>query len=160
MQENKELSSKATSAYICFWRFMLFACMGLLLEVTLCAVLGLFRGSFLLRGRTSLWMIFDYGLFAIILMPIKHRLVTWRLPFLARGVVYMLLIYLVEYVSGALFTAVGLRVWNYQGDYQYQLHGHIALAYAPLWYGLGLVAEKIYDRMDACARIFAQGVDR
>ncbi len=160
MHEGESYSSGMRHVYVVFWRFMLFAFMGLLLEVTLVAMMGLRKGDYNLRGFTSLWMIIDYGLFGVILMPIREQLVRFRLPFLARGVVYMLLIYLVEYVSGALFTAAGLRVWDYHGSYQYQLHGHIALAYAPLWYGLGLFAEKIYPRMDACARILAHGVNR
>ena len=139
---------------VIFWRFMLFAFIGLLLEVTLGAVMGLFDGNYSLSGRTSLWMILDYGLLGVLLMPIKAGLLKYRFPLLARGVVYMLAIYVVEYVSGTVFTAAGLRIWSYE-HLRYQLHGQIALAFAPLWYFLGISAELIYGKIDACARILA-----
>jgi uncharacterized membrane protein len=141
------------------WRFMLYAFLGLLLEVTLGAVISLSEGKYTLRGNTSLWMLLDYGLFGVILMPIKQRLVLFRLPLLIRGIIYMLLIYAVEYLSGTLFTAFGLHIWSYH-HHQYHLHGQIALNYAPLWYCLGLFAELIYGRIDACAQILSAPVKR
>lgn len=136
------------------WRFMLYAFMGLLLEVTMGAVLDLCRGQFNLRGSTSLWMILDYGLLGVLLMPIKAGLLKCRFPLLARGLVYMLGIYAVEYVSGTLFTAAGLHIWDYS-DLSYNLQGQVALVYAPIWYLLGIAAELMFDRVDACAHVLA-----
>lgn len=137
---------------VAVWRFMLFACIGLLMEVTLGAAVGLVHGDYNLRGSTCLWMILDYGLLGVLLAPIRDRLIRLRVPLLARGVVYMLLIYMVEYISGVIFTAAGLHIWDYH-CHTYQLHGHIALVYAPLWYVLGLFAECIYGKIHACAEI-------
>lgn len=139
---------------IIFWRFMLYAFFGLLLEVTSGAIIGLFNGNFNLRGNTSLWMILDYGLLGVLLMPIKAKLVKYGLSFLFRGIVYMLCIYAVEYISGILFTAMGLKIWDYH-NHQYNLHGQIALVYAPVWYFLGLGAELLYKRIDTCAKVLA-----
>ena len=139
---------------VVLWRFLLFAFVGLLFEVIFGAIGSLFQGSLNLRGSTSLWMIFDYGLFGIILMPIKKGLVKLKFPLLARALVYMLVIYAVEYISGAIFTSLGLEIWSYRG-LKYNLHGHIALIYAPLWYGLGIFAELIYGKVDACAKVLA-----
>ncbi len=52
---------------VAVWRFMLFACIGLLMEVTLGAVVGLVHGDYNLRGSTCLWMILDYGLLGVLL---------------------------------------------------------------------------------------------
>lgn len=138
------------------WRFLLYGFLGLLLEVAMGAVVKIFSGDFNLRGSTSLWMIFDYGLFGLLLMPIKKLLERLKAPLPVRAVVYMLLIYFVEYVSGTLFTAMGLRIWDYSG-HRYQLNGHISLVYAPLWYCLGMYAEVIYNKINACANALANG---
>jgi len=71
--------------------------------------------------------------------------------------VYMLLIYLVEYVSGIIFTwGFGLRVWSYEGI-PYNLHGQIMLYSAPVWFALGLCAEYVHGKVDAVAVLLSRG---
>ncbi|HPU98383.1 MAG TPA: hypothetical protein PLO53_10570, partial [Candidatus Hydrogenedentes bacterium] len=71
-----------------------------------------------------------------------------------RAVVYMLGIFLVEYVSGEIFTAAGLRIWNYS-HLPLNLRGQITLVYAPFWFALGLGLETLNRWIDRCAAALA-----
>ena len=139
-------------------RFLIFAMMGLLLEVFGGAFGSLLRQDWDLRGSTSPWMMIDYGLFGLILMPVARPLKQWRIPLVGRAAVYMLVIFFVEYVSGVLFHfGMGIHVWDYS-SLPYNWHGQIALKYVPIWYFLGLVAEYLYVRVDACAVVLTKGL--
>lgn len=138
-------------------RFLLFAWLGLLIEVHFTALGSLTGGDWNLRGHTSPWMMLDYGLLGILLMPIARPLIARGVPLVLRAMVYMLGIFAVEYVSGMIFTACGLRIWNYS-HLPYNLHGQITLLYAPLWWGLGLAVEAIYRRIDAFAVVLLRGL--
>lgn len=137
-------------------RFLLFAGIGLLLEVFFTASMQLSRGNWNMHGRTSPWMMLDYGLLGVALMPIARPLIRHGIPLPVRAAVYAVGIYTVEYVSGVLFTACGLRIWDYS-HLPLSLHGQITLLYAPLWYGLGLVVEWLHARVDACAGMLLKG---
>lgn len=139
-------------------RFVLFALLGLLLEVFFTASGSLLRGNWNMRGHTSPWMMLDYGLLGVLVLPISGRLKAWHVPLVARAVVYMLLIFLVEYVSGMIFThLLGLRIWDYS-QMRYNLHGQIVLSYAPFWFLLGLFAEHLHRKIDAFAVVLLRGV--
>jgi len=139
-------------------RFLIFALGGMLGEVFYGALLHGWGGNWNLHGQSSPWMMLDYGLLGVILMPIATRLKGWGLPLAARAFVYMTLIYFVEYVSGIIFTwGLGLRVWSYEGI-PYNLHGQIMLYSAPIWYVLGLCAEYLYHKVDAIAVMLLRGV--
>lgn len=139
-------------------RFLIFAMMGLLLEVFGGAFGDLLRHDWDLRGSTSPWMMIDYGLFGLILMPVATPLKQWRIPLVGRAVVYMLAIFLVEYVSGVIFHfGMGIRVWDYS-SLPHNLYGQIALRYVPIWYSLGLIGEYLYARVDACAVVLTKGL--
>ncbi|MFP4500293.1 MAG: putative ABC transporter permease [Candidatus Hydrogenedentota bacterium] len=141
------------------WRFVIFALIGLLMEVLFGIAGDIVNGSWdRLRGNTSLWMVFDYGLLGVVTPylagPMKHR----RVPYLVRAFVYMLGIFFVEYVSGILFHKVmGLSVWNYD-HLPYNLHGQIALIFVVPWYLLGLVVEPLFHVVDAWAVVLARGL--
>lgn len=139
-------------------RFLIFALCGMLGEVFYTALLNGWNGNLNLHGQSSPWMMIDYGLLGVILMPIATQLKKLGLPLAARAFVYMLLIYLVEYVSGIIFTwGLGLRVWSYEGI-PYNLHGQIMLYSAPIWYTLGLVAEYAYRKVDTIAVLLLRGI--
>ncbi len=139
-------------------RFLIFALGGMLGEVFYGALLQGWSGNMNLHGQSSPWMMIDYGLLGVILMPIATPLKKWGLPLAARAVVYMLLIYAVEYISGIIFTwGFGLRVWSYEGI-PYNLHGQIMLYSAPVWYALGLIAEYAYRKVDAVAVLLLRGI--
>ena len=139
------------------WRFVIFGLMGLLSEVFLGAVLKLKAGNWNMHGASSPWMIFDYGLLGLVLMPMARRLKQWRLSLPARAFVYMLGIYAVELVSGWLFDVCGLRIWDYS-SLPYNFHGYITLLYAPGWYAVGLAAEHLYRKVDAAAVVLVLGL--
>ncbi len=140
-------------------RFLIFGLMGLLFEVFFGAFIKLAELDWNLRGSSSLWMIMDYGLLGVVLMPIALRLKRRAIPLWKRAFVYMLGIFFVEYVSGVIFhSLMGLRIWDYF-HMPYNLHGQIALYYAPLWYVLGLAAETLYRRVDACRVVLVRNLN-
>ncbi len=127
-------------------------------EVFYVAALQAWNGNWNMHGQSSPWMMIDYGLLGLVLMPVAARLIRLGLPLPARAFAYMLLIYLVEYVSGLAFSwGLGLRIWSYEG-LPFNLHGQIMLYSAPIWYGLGLCAESIYRKVDAVAWLLALGI--
>lgn len=139
-------------------RFLIFALGGMLGEVFYGALLTGWGGNMNMHGQSSPWMMIDYGLLGVILMPIATPLKKLKLPLAARAFVYMLLIYLVEYVSGIIFTwGFGLRVWSYE-SIPYNLHGQIMLYSAPIWYTLGFCAEYAYKKVDAIAVLLLRGI--
>lgn len=139
-------------------RFLIFAFGGMLGEVMYGAVRAGWSGNWNLHGQSSPWMMIDYGLLGVILLPLAVRLKGMGLPLAARAFVYMLLIYAVEYVSGIIFTrGMGLCVWSYEGI-RYNLHGQIMLYSAPVWYLLGFAAEYLYGKIDAVAVLWLRGI--
>ncbi len=133
-------------------RFLIFAFFGLVIEVLFTGI-----GSFISQrninmiGHSSPWMMIDYGLLGIITPWLRNPLKTKGIPLPLRAVVYMIGIFLVEYVSGILFhKVIGLRIWDYS-HLRWNLHGQITLMYAPYWYALGLGIEKLYEWVDKSA---------
>ncbi len=138
-------------------RVLFFALLGLLMEVFFGAFGALMRHRWNAVGHTSLWMLIDYGLAGVLIMPIGQPLIRRGVPLVLRAVVYMLGIFAVEYVSGRIFTGMGLRVWGYE-HLAYNLHGQIAPQFIPAWYSLGLVFEWLYRRIDAAAVLWAKKI--
>lgn len=128
------------SIYPTAWLFIIFGILGIFAEVFYTALENLLRhGSLRLMGCSYVWMFPIYGLIALLFHPI-HSFVMDR-PWYLRGAVYMTVIYAVEYMSGALLKKiVGEPIWQYKG--RFQLQGHIELAHAPVWFGLGLLLER------------------
>ncbi len=140
------------------YRFVLFGLLGLVFEVFFGAVWHLKNGNWNMHGSSSPWMIFDYGLLGIVLMPIAKPLIQRNIPLPLRAVVYMLGIFLVEFISGWLFDLCGLQIWSYK-SLPYNLCGYIALMYVPIWYGVGLAAEFLYRKIDRITLVLAAGLD-
>jgi uncharacterized membrane protein len=141
-----------------FARFMIFALIGLLMEVFFGAGGRLLEGNWNMRGCTSPWMMLDYGLLGVVTIWLSRPMIKRRVPLVFRAVVYMLGIFFVEYTSGLLFHKVmGLHVWDYSGM-PYNLHGQIALFFVIPWYLIGLTVEFMYKWVDACAVVFVRGL--
>jgi len=138
-------------------RFLVFALMGLLFEVFFGAVLNLRAGNWNMHGASSPWMMFDYGLLGLVLMPIARPMIRRRIPLPARAFVYMIGIFVVEFVSGWIFDRCGLRIWDYS-HLPYNLYGYISPQFIPLWYGLGLAAEYLYRKVDMVSLALVRGV--
>jgi uncharacterized membrane protein len=138
-------------------RFLIFALIGLLMEVFFGALGGLIRGHYNLHGGTSPWMMIDYGLLGIVTMPLARPMMRKGIPLVLRAVIYMLGIYLVEFVSGWIFDLCNIEIWDYSNK-AYNLYGYITLMYAPYWYALGLGVEYLYKKVDAMALVLALGL--
>lgn len=127
------------------WLFILFGILGIFGEVLFTAITDLVKKrSLRLQGFSFIWMFPIYGLIALLFEPVANLVAG--LPWIVRGLVYMFAIYLVEYVSGALLKKLtGGHIWQYTG--KYNLHGHIQLAHAPVWFCIGLLIERYYDHL-------------
>ena len=110
-------------------------------EVTYTGLLGLTKRNFdpRLRGQTSLIMFPIYGMAALI-RPIA-RIIKNR-PLWVRGGIYMSMIYLGEYISGMFLKKRDMCPWDYSKA-PYNIDGVIRLDYAPGWFALGLIYEKV-----------------
>ena len=97
------------------------------------------RREFQLKGNTSIWMFPIYGC-AAIFAPI-YRLIR-RKPFWVRGLTYMSLIFSGEYLSGRLLSLRSMCPWDY-GRSRWNIRRIIRLDYAPVWFGAGLLFEKV-----------------
>lgn len=102
-----------------------------------------------LMGRTSLLMFPIYGLGAL-LSPIGRGVDRWigeagirpSDRFIRHGMLYMVLIFTAEYLSGAWLKARGMCPWDYSGSMT-SVNGLIRLDFAPLWFATGLLFEQI-----------------
>lgn len=139
------------------WRLLLFGLLGLLIEVFFTWLGGLRHGNWGRHGHTSPLMMVDYCLFAVILMPVGKPMARMGIPLPIRAIPYMIFIFAVEFVSGWVFDLCGIHIWDYS-DKPYNLYGYITLTYTPFWYGLGLVAEALYRRIDAAALAWSVGL--
>lgn len=92
-----------------------------------------------LMGNSSLWMFPIYGS-AAFLMPVIRRMRGDGI--FKRGLVYMTCIFLGEYASGSLLKRHNICPWDYSRS-PWNYRGVIRLDYAPVWFLVGLVYERI-----------------
>lgn len=122
---------------------------GWCMEVIFTSAESVISGDWRLMGRTSLLMFPIYGLGAL-LGPIGRLTDRWigdgKIRPVDRavrhGVLYMVLIFAVEYSTGAWLTARGICPWDYSGRHS-NINGLIRLDFAPLWFGAGLLFENL-----------------
>ena len=115
---------------------------GWCLEILFTSMDALRRRDMTLKGQTSLWMFPIYGS-AAFLAPIMQKLKN--APLFKRGFVYMSCIFLGEYISGSLLKRRNMCPWDYSRT-PYHLNGVIRLDYAPVWFLVGLLYERILLR--------------
>lgn len=89
--------------------------------------------------QTSMWMFPIYGM-AVTVLPLSKQLTGKSM--IQRGVIYTVLIFLVEFLTGTVLKFFGACPWDYS-DARLQFMGVIRLDYAPLWFLMGLLFEKI-----------------
>ena len=108
-----------------------------------------------LMGRTSLLMFPIYGMGAM-LAPIGRGVDRWlkvdpadglsvKDRILRHGMLYMVLIFVVEYAAGFWLRGRGMCPWDYTGRHS-NINGLIRLDFAPLWFGTGLLFEMISNK--------------
>lgn len=96
----------------------------------------------MLRCQTSLWMFPIYGM-AALFSPISRLLKDT--PALFRGMVYTILIYTGEFLSGSLLKKHKSCPWDYSKA-KLNYKGLIRLDYAPAWFISGLLFEKLVQK--------------
>ena len=94
-----------------------------------------------LIGNTSIWMFPIYGM-ASLLAPVCKLLKGKNA--VIRGGVYTCCIFIGEFFTGSLLRKLDACPWDYS-DAPLNIRGLIRLDYAPLWFGAGLLFEKILD---------------
>lgn len=118
--------------------------LGWCLEIVFTAFHAFRRRDFRLAGTTSIWMFPIYGM-AAFLAPISRLL--RRCNALFRGLVYTVMIFTVEYLTGLWLTRRDLCPWNYKKA-KWNLAGIIRLDYAPCWFISGLLFERLLREND------------
>lgn len=139
-----------------FWiNFIKCGIAGWCLEVMFTSVESIAMGDWRLMGRTSLLMFPIYGMGAL-LGPIGQLTDRWiedgSLGFgtvlnlgdrvVRHGLLYMVLIFLAEYLCGLWLRSQGICPWDYTGR-PMNVNGLIRLDFAPLWFFTGLLFERI-----------------
>jgi len=101
------------------------------------------HGNPRLIAHTYLWMLPIYGL-EVFLEPLHDRIRP--LPWYLRGLIWVLVIWLVELSTGGLIRAIiGTSQWIYPDGWQ--IAGLIRLDMAPLWFVTGFIFEQIHNRL-------------
>lgn len=95
-----------------------------------------------LKGSTSIWMFPIYGL-ACCLSPLCKLMKGQNT--VIRGGVYTCCIFIGEFFTGSFLRKYDACPWDYSSA-PMNVKGLIRLDYAPLWFGAGLLFEKILSR--------------
>lgn len=121
-------------------RFLIYGLMGWCMEVLWTGLGSFMKRDYRLTSTTSIWMFFIYGM-AVFLEPVCNLL--FSLPVMLRGGVYVLCIFMIEYITGSFLKKINICPWDY-GDSKYNVQGVIRLDYAPVWFTAGLLFEYMY----------------
>jgi len=131
-------------------RFFIYGFIGLTLEVTYTGLAALIRGDWSMPGFTFLVMLPIYGL-AVFLEPVHEKIRP--LPWWERGLIYLFIIWGIEYTSGFLLqTLLGKCPWNYTDPLNIQ--GFITLRMAPEWFFAGLGFELLHNVLNRTEDLF------
>jgi len=115
--------------------FIYYGLIGFILEILWTGLCSLINGDITMKSTTSLWMFFIYGL-AVFLDPLF--ILLDGVPIILRGMIYTVLIFSAEYVTGYfLERSLGRCPWNY-GNGSLSIYGLIRLDYMPIWFAVGL----------------------
>ncbi len=124
-------------------RFFAYGLTGTALEVIWTGIFGLMSGDRSLTGHSSVIMLFIYGM-VVFMEPLFAQLE--RRPLFLRGIVYMSLIFAVEYWSGLVLRRMDMTVWDYYAS-PLNIRGVIRIDYAPVWFGTGLMYEFMFREL-------------
>jgi uncharacterized membrane protein len=95
-----------------------------------------------LKCHSSLWMFPIYGM-ACFIKPFKNH--YKNLNILKRGLIYTILIFIGEFISGSILKKFDSCPWDYS-DKKHNVKGLIRLDYAPCWFLAGLIFEQILKK--------------
>lgn len=130
-------------------RYTIYGLLGICLEIFWTGLDSLLKSDYTLEGKTYIWMFFIYGL-AVFLEPIHNKIRHYNI--VIRGIIYMVLIFSIEFFTGLLLKLLlGVCPWNYTD--RGAIIGIITLHFIPVWFGAGLLFEKIHDLLDVALSI-------
>ena len=112
---------------------------GWCMEIIYTSLYSFRNKNYKLVGNTSIWMFPIYGM-ASLLYPLCRLLKGKNI--LLRGGIYTCIIFAGEFLSGTLLQKIKACPWDYSNA-RLNVKGLIRLDYAPLWFGAGLLFEKI-----------------
>ncbi len=123
-------------------RFLVYGALGWIVEILWTGMGSILRRDPRLTATTYLWVFPIYGggglLFERLYPVIAEQ------PWMLRGLIWMLAIFSIEYATGWLIReAVGQSPWNYTGA-PLAVGELIRLDYAPAWFVLGLIFERVH----------------
>lgn len=125
-------------------KYIIYGLIGICFEVFFTGLISLVNNDLTMEGTSYIWMFFIYGL-AIFIEPIHNKIRSQNI--IIRGIIYMILIYIVELLSGlALRQLIGKCPWNYTD--RGAINSIITLSLAPIWFSLGLFYERVHDYLD------------
>lgn len=124
------------------YKFILCGTVGWCMEIIFTALHAFRNKEFKLVGQTSIWMFPIYGM-ASIFAPISRLLKNQNT--VIRGGIYTCCIFAGEYLSGTLLKKYDMCPWDYS-QAKFNIKGLIRLDYAPLWFGAGLLYEKLLSK--------------
>ncbi len=122
-------------------RYIIYGLLGMNMEIFWTGISQLNTGSKNLVGHTSIWMFFIYGLAVLIMEPI-HNLIAAQNWFL-RGCVWTTVIFVIEFTTGLILRLLNIEAWRYDGAFS--ILGLIRLDYAPVWFAVGLIFERLHN---------------
>jgi uncharacterized membrane protein len=125
-----------------------FASLGVTTEVIFTAFSDLLNNEplcgtarFSLAGSSYVWMVFIYALIPLFGHFIYERIKHY--PLLSRLLLYLALVYLIEFTSGFLLQQLtGRCPWQYTSGWH--IMGLIRLDYAPAWLVFCFILERLY----------------
>lgn len=121
-------------------RYIIYGLIGMNMEIFWTGLSEIRMHSKNLVGHTSLWMFLIYGLAAFTLEPLHNLIQNENIFF--RGCSYATIIFLIEFFSGYILRLFGIEAWHYTTPLS--VMGLIRLDYAPIWFIVGLIFEKIH----------------
>ena len=65
-----------------------------------------------------------------------------KLPLLLRGICYLVWVYMWEFSTGFVLTQFNACPWDYS-EFTYNVRGLITFEYAPLWFMVSILMERI-----------------
>jgi len=126
--------------------FVTFGIIGVAMEVFFTAITSVIRKekNRAMKGYSSLWMFFIYG--SVYFVILFGRTYFSQYNFFLRGLIYLPLIYAIEFTSGFILKKFKAIPWNYREDKntKHNFKGIICLEFIPVWYTGGLLLELLY----------------
>lgn len=125
-------------------RYFIYGVIGWSMEIVWTGLYSLIAGDLALEAYTSLWMFFIYGS-AIFLEPLHDIIRDWNV--ILRGIIWVVIIWGIEFSTGKILLGI-LHVYPWQYYGKFAIEGIVRLDYAPAWFVVGLLFERMHANLD------------